>query len=699
MAKTAPDFIEDEEYVREQIHKQWGGSPKSQISVSNTYPYIFIFFEESDTRYKGRYGWQNDKIFYYLGERQNGDMPLTNGNKEIQQHLINNKKIYLFKTLDKNRVKYVTAMNYIGYDIENTVDKNGRKQENIILKLKPVFQISHMGKLYNESEFESNIIIKSKKEHQREIEERELYEQGNPQGKEAISDKITNKDLLGRDKLVKELSDFYIEYNESNHSPFYFGIFARWGMGKSSVIEMLKNSIEKKSTTNNKYLVCKVDCSLFDKKDKLWISILNKLLDELSFENKDSENDVYENSTFSFKNKYYFKKFKGIFTHNISSIVSWVIFLTMLIAIIITFFYIAETKSVREFAAMITVLTSCYALYKALRMLVRKNIFLNDERREASSYFRSVNEYNNLIELLNEVPKKENTNIKVLLILDELDRIHKDLLPDIIELIQLFKGLDNKAYEEKSNKNKNHQSVISFALSFNHDVLFPIIGRSVSLEDKQLFIHSYQNYKGFVTGEGKDTYVDYYKLGKEYMDKYLDLSLYLEDKINYEKMIDELFLDANKEEMFENSEVSPESVRDVDNKKIDNVEKSENLDELRESEDIEFPSFTNKEKEIIKGVICKYASNVEPRKIIRLKNALILLKKLNKDTEVKMDNQYKTELQNFIIKFLEVEGKESQEENVLANIEIAAAVEDSSFDTKNKKIKYTNYFIHDKEND
>ncbi len=54
----------------------------------------------------------------------------------------------------------------------------------------------------------------------------------NPQGKDAQSDTITEKDLLGRDVLVKELSDFYTEYTDNNHSSFYLGIFARWGDGE-----------------------------------------------------------------------------------------------------------------------------------------------------------------------------------------------------------------------------------------------------------------------------------------------------------------------------------------------------------------------------------------------------------------------------------------------------------------------------------
>ncbi|MBK5502234.1 MutH/Sau3AI family endonuclease [Peribacillus sp. TH14] len=69
-----------------------------------------------------------------------------------------------------------------------------------------------------------------------------------PNGEGGINDHVTARDLLGRSFLVKELGDFYIEYSEKNSSPFYFGIFARWGMGKSSVIQMLMEHINKQKS-------------------------------------------------------------------------------------------------------------------------------------------------------------------------------------------------------------------------------------------------------------------------------------------------------------------------------------------------------------------------------------------------------------------------------------------------------------------
>ncbi|MGG5757944.1 P-loop NTPase fold protein [Bacillus toyonensis] len=732
-------LIKGNTYRRKELHAIWGGSSLKGISVSPAYPFIFLFVRKQ--LYGNEYGWDENGIFHYAAERKNGDVQLTGNNKQIIDHVSNNKRVFIFQSLGEGKVEYVDEMIYIGYGQKKVVDINNENRDSIIFKFRRKSEsIDHLG-LYPDSEFENNIILRSNKKNVENIDNQAgfadsefeakvivnsneekvkgLDEKGDPQGKEAISDKITNKDLLGRDILVEELSDFYIEYNESNHSPFYFGIFARWGMGKSSVIEMLKNSIQGKSTEKNKYLVCKVDCSLFDKKDKLWSTILNQLLDELSFKSQDKDKPVYKWNIFlrkynllSFKNKFYFintcmKIWRNKLTASFWAFICTLAFLGIWKAPILN---LIETKGFREIAALITVLTFVYALFKAGAIIIKKNVFLNDERREESSYFLSINEYKLLIESLNKVKKRNDTNIKVLLVLDELDRIHKDLLPDIIELIQLFKGLNNELYAtEKENNgkdsvsqndNENYKSGISFAFSFNHDVLFPVVGRSVSLEDKQLFIQSYRDYKGFVEGKEKDAFINYYKLGKEYMDKYLDLSLYLEDKINYEKLVEQLFVEAHQQVPVEDLGLQTEIKLNSENiGERGNERNLEVADTPKESEEMKTSSFTNKEKEIIKEIICKYASNVEPRKIIRLKNALILLKKLNRDIEFEMENQYEKELGEFILKFLEIEYNNEQEAIDSSNLEIAAAAEGSLIEKENRYIKYTNYFIHSKSND
>ncbi|MGR5970053.1 P-loop NTPase fold protein [Bacillus paranthracis] len=131
----------------------------------------------------------------------------------------------------------------------------------------------------------------------------------NPNGEDGLSDRITNKDLLGRNLLVRELGNFYTEYSKANSSPLYIGIFSRWGMGKSSLVEMLSEYIGNNNSNINEYVVCKVDCSVFDKKDQLWVRILNQLIDKIS-KDKDKEDKFnFKWKFISFKTRFFARNF------------------------------------------------------------------------------------------------------------------------------------------------------------------------------------------------------------------------------------------------------------------------------------------------------------------------------------------------------------------------------------------------------
>lgn len=710
--ETIDDYlIKGKKYVRRDIHDKWGGSRQRGISVSAQYNYIFLLPSKKE-KFGYINGWRRDGIYCYSGEGQEGKMDFNNhANTSLRDHERLGKRVFLFENAGSD-VKFVDEMVYDGYHMESSKDKNGDTREIIVFELKR--KNNNLKELLpiDESEVETESkLSQGLEEEEIEFEFELQFEKGNPQGKDAQSDGITDTDLLGRDVLVKELSDFYTEYTDSNQSSFYLGIFARWGMGKSSILKMLSNAINEKKSDENEYLVCKVDCSVFDKKDQLWIKILNQLIDEIS---KDKDKDKDKDNRFNFKWKFITFKTR-FFAHNfwkwlkgknrwisilgIGSIFGFILYKFMPLLM-------GDNPKLREVTFLITICTAVYTLVKSMSSIFKENVFLMDNRSTDNTYSKSVNEYRLLLDLLNNVPKKKD--IKILLVLDELDRIHKDLLPDIIECIQLFKALNEERILEKQkndNNETNNKSTISCVFSFNHDVLFPIIGRNISLEDKQLFIQSYKKYKGFVEGKDKDAYVDYYKLGKEYMDKYLDLSLYLEDSIDYRNLVDHLFDGKDKEiDYYDNDKGTARLIEwhDLESRELrkryeyqegvkdmETGNQSEYQEWLKVSEE-DAPSFTSKEREIIKDIICLYASDVEPRKIIRLKNALLLLKKLNRDNENVMNIQKQKELQKFIIDFLEIDISDK-------NTEIAATVEELSSNEQNRYLKYTNYFIHNKD--
>ncbi len=529
-----------------------------------------------------------------------------------------------------------------------------------------------------------------------------------PNGEGAVNDRITHIDLLDRDNLIRELSNFYIEYSEQNPFPFYFGIFGRWGMGKSSVNEILTKKIQEHSSEEYEYLVLKTDCSLFHKKDKLWISILNDLLDLLSKE--EVKKEVFQSKFPSFKMKFFWGNLKSWLKGNWWS---WSFLLPIISLIYILYgLYTAsfptmlQPKDFKETAAMVSIVTFIYGLLKTVSLLIKQNIFLRDNRNENSSYVQSLKEFKQLINLMNNTKKKKN--IKILIILDELDRLHKDLLPDIIELIQIFKGLNNNSAADKDNEEKTkkeNSSVISFVFSFNHDILFPVIGSNVALNDKQLLVSSYRKYKGFVEEKENDAYIDYYKLGKEFMDKYLDLSIYLEREIDYTRLVKELFGEKNEPNISNRVKESELSMRNeyvkVEEDGVHDpsasIQKQQevvggNLSNQSNINKNKFSSFSELEMEVIVGTINKYAAKVEPRKVIRLKNALIMLKKLNQEVYIETNSLYREELEKFIVEFLDINDLEEKGTN--KHVEKQRNRETCNGINNNKVLKFTEYFIH-----
>ncbi|WP_416045813.1 TIR domain-containing protein [Priestia megaterium] len=518
----------------------------------------------------------------------------------------------------------------------------------------------------------------------------------NPNGRDGIDDQVTNRDLLGRNLLIKELGDFYLEYSEEKNFPFYLGIFARWGMGKSSTIELLSDYIEKHKhkSKKNEYLICKIDCSLFHKKEKLWITILNRLLNEIS------RKKIFNFKVFSFKTHFFFYNLLSWGKKRKFLIVSLILLSLGTLYAIFTknkIPHIPVPADYKETVSLITVLTLLCTLIKTRASIFKQNVFLQDNRNEESSFIRSVNEYKQLITLMNKSKKKKD--LKILLVLDEMDRMHKDLLPDIIELIKLFKGLNN---EQKETVDK---SIISFIFSFNHDIMFPIIGKDLSLNDKQLFLNSHRSYEGYIDGEGKDAQLNYYKLGKEFMDKYLDLSIYLEEEIDYTKLLDELF-----KGFVESSTVTVKSKEPIADQYIykDQMIMEKKIDRMLQASSNskkESSSFTTLDSIIIKDTIKEYASNIETRKVKRLINAVIMLKKLNRQIDISTNEEYEAELKEFILNFLEIkqDKKHSISNSNSAKEEVASTIESFSKDglgdlknKSNRQLKFTEYFIHNK---
>jgi len=123
-----------------QIHALLGGQQQGGISTPKDSPVIIAFTGEAGISHGYRDFWDDDEIFHYFGEGQTGDMRYTGGNRAINQHVRDGKKLILFQMMGKGRPyrylgEFVSLTSYIQ---PNTPDTNGELRDAIVFRMQPV---------------------------------------------------------------------------------------------------------------------------------------------------------------------------------------------------------------------------------------------------------------------------------------------------------------------------------------------------------------------------------------------------------------------------------------------------------------------------------------------------------------------------------------------------------------------------------
>jgi len=131
-------FIPNQLYKRSIIHNEYGGNRQGGISPSAKVPYIFIFSGKSGAQYGYRDGWDNNNIFSYTGEGQEGDMQFIRGNLALKEHFYNGKRVFLFEIEGGGLVKFISEMEFHDADYFETPDINGTNRIGIKFFLKRV---------------------------------------------------------------------------------------------------------------------------------------------------------------------------------------------------------------------------------------------------------------------------------------------------------------------------------------------------------------------------------------------------------------------------------------------------------------------------------------------------------------------------------------------------------------------------------
>ena len=135
-----------------QIHALLGGQQQGGISTPKDSPVIIAFTGEAGISHGYRDFWDDDEIFHYFGEGRTGDMRYTGGNRAIEQHVSDGKKLILFQMMGKGRPyrylgEFVSLTSYIQ---PNTLDTNGELRDAIVFRMQPVAADGGFGALEGE---------------------------------------------------------------------------------------------------------------------------------------------------------------------------------------------------------------------------------------------------------------------------------------------------------------------------------------------------------------------------------------------------------------------------------------------------------------------------------------------------------------------------------------------------------------------
>ncbi len=118
-------FVQGREYRRIDLHNQFGGQRQGGISTPINHPLIFLFTGEGGEQYGYADSWTNERLFFYVGEGQQGDMEFVRGNAAIRDHIIDGKDLHLFLYVRKGIVRYVNQMVCIGSHYKEGSDALG----------------------------------------------------------------------------------------------------------------------------------------------------------------------------------------------------------------------------------------------------------------------------------------------------------------------------------------------------------------------------------------------------------------------------------------------------------------------------------------------------------------------------------------------------------------------------------------------
>lgn len=125
-----------------QIHALLGGQQQGGIATPRDQPVVIIFTGEAGKSHGYDDFWDDDGIFHYFGEGQSGDMQMTGGNRAIDRHQEEGKRLLLFKSMGKSMPYRYDGefLKVSAYQRPDTPATRGPNRIAIVFRLQPLDQ-------------------------------------------------------------------------------------------------------------------------------------------------------------------------------------------------------------------------------------------------------------------------------------------------------------------------------------------------------------------------------------------------------------------------------------------------------------------------------------------------------------------------------------------------------------------------------
>lgn len=122
------------------IHGLLGGQRQGGISTPKDQPFIIAFTGEAGKSHGYDDFWDDNRVFHYFGEGQSGDMQYIGGNRAIEQHVADGKRLLLFQMMGRGKpYRYLGEfVKQSSYRRPDTPSTQGPLRTAIVFRLVPV---------------------------------------------------------------------------------------------------------------------------------------------------------------------------------------------------------------------------------------------------------------------------------------------------------------------------------------------------------------------------------------------------------------------------------------------------------------------------------------------------------------------------------------------------------------------------------